>query len=809
MSSRATRGAALPSGMSEALNGNAYEDESNEDEEVVVEGESSSDEDEEEDVIVEGASSDDEEDEDDEDDEEAEEDRAAAQSAAKLKRATGKTAEASKDAAKPRKFRGDEDVRAEGYASSDEEHEENTIGNVPLHWYDEFDHIGYDKAGRKLVRKEGMDEVDKFLASKDDPFYRRTFYDAKNDQSIVLTDRELIMARRMLEGKFPEQGFNPEPDYVDFFSGEKNVFPIADPYEPKRRFVPSKFERQKILKIMHGIRAGHVRRQGKPESKKEAKNEVYLMWGEDDLAEDIKKRRKAPKHIPAPKVTPPDHRESYHPPEEYLPTPEEAKAWEEAHPDDRKINYLPQDFAQLRRVPAYANYVRERYERCIDLYLAPRKEVRRLNIDPESLVPKLPKPSELRPFPNTVAVTYFGHHGRVRSLAVDPSGELLASGGDDMILRIWEVESGRCLLSHDLSQYAPEENEEISRVTEDGEGEVSTKKGFISRVAWNPQMQYRVVAAAVGENVILVDVSAASFASEEDVEATEQLMGGALAEAGEGDDDDDNEENAEVAEVDLGAEASEEERMQQALRDSRRMVGWKKDKADRTVIFWKEADSGPVLDLIWHAKGVYLATVTATKRSNAQVTVHHVLKRMSQRPLRFVKDQRVQRLLFHPRKPIIFVASKRYVHVYHLGQQKRLKQLKTGSQWISSMAIHPDGNNLVVGTYDRRVSWFDLDISSKPWRTLKYHKRALREVDFHDRYPLFASASDDGTVHVFHARVFEDFDKDPYLIPVKVLRGHAQTLDGLGVLSMAFHPTQPWLFSAGADGRLQLFQNLG
>ena len=35
------------------------------------------------------------------------------------------------------------------------------------------------------------------------------------------------------------------------------------------------------------------------------------------------------------------------------------------------------------------------------------------------------------------------------------------------------------------------------------------------------------------------------------------------------------------------------------------------------------------------------------------------------------------------------------------------------------------------------------------------HKKALRQVAFHRHYPLFASASDDGTVIVCHGRIFK------------------------------------------------------
>lgn len=41
---------------------------------------------------------------------------------------------------------------------SDEDEEVNRVGNVPLHWYDEFDHQGYTIDGerlKKLLNKSG------------------------------------------------------------------------------------------------------------------------------------------------------------------------------------------------------------------------------------------------------------------------------------------------------------------------------------------------------------------------------------------------------------------------------------------------------------------------------------------------------------------------------------------------------------------------------------------------------------------------------------------------------------------------------
>lgn len=48
-----------------------------------------------------------------------------------------------------------------------------------------------------------------------------------------------------------------------------------------------------------------------------------------------------------------------------------------------------------------------------------------------------------------------------------------------------------------------------------------------------------------------------------------------------------------------------------------------------------------------------------------------------------------------------------------------------------------------------------MDLSDKPYRALRYHARALRAVAVHRSYPLFASASDDGAVHVFHGMVYQ------------------------------------------------------
>ena len=76
----------------------------------------------------------------------------------------------------------------------------------------------------------------------------------------------------------------------------------------------------------------------------------------------------------------------------------------EMHPDDRPVDFIPRKFKSLRHVPLYSEFIKERFNRCLDLYLCPRAIKRKLQIDPDTLLPKLPDPKELRPFPTTMAI---------------------------------------------------------------------------------------------------------------------------------------------------------------------------------------------------------------------------------------------------------------------------------------------------------------------------------------------------------------------------------------------------------------------
>jgi ribosome biogenesis protein ERB1 len=213
-----------------------------------------------------------------------------------------------------------------------------------------------------------------------------------------------------------------------------------------------------------------------------------------------------------------------------------------------------------------------------------------------------------------------------------------------------------------------------------------------------------------------------------------------------------------------------------------------------------------VQQLTWHHKGNYCAAVSPKAHAPSnQCIIHAIQQQKSMRPFAKLKGGQVQSCAFHPTKPHFLVATMRSVRIYDLQKQQPLKQLVSGAKWISSISVHPSGDHVVVGSYDRRIVWFDLDFATKPYKTLQYHDRAVRRATFHPgKFPLMAASSDDGTVSVLHAKVFSDLMQSPVIVPVKRLRDHVVN-QGLGVLDCTWHPTQPWLFTAGADGRVFLW----
>ncbi|XP_078441418.1 transducin/WD40 repeat-like superfamily protein [Wolffia australiana] len=622
----------------------------------------------------------------------------------------------------------------ESDSSEDEVPDRNTVGDVPLRWYDEEEHIGYDVAGKKIRKQAKRDKIDSFLAGVDDSKNWRKIYDEYNDEEVELTKEERKLIGRILKGKTPHADVDPYAPYVDWFQWEEKGMPLSGAPEPKRRFIPSKWEQKKVVKYVRAIRKGLI----KFEKQKE-KPRFYMLWGDDSDA--VENKRHGLSYIPPPKLKLPGHEESYNPSVEYIPTQEEINSYELMYEEDRP-KFIPKKFESLRSVPAYEKAIRDAFERSLDLYLCPRTRKKRINIDPESLKPKLPSRKDLKPYPSVCYLEYRGHTAAVRSISVHKTGQWLASGSSDGSVRIWEIETGRCL-----------------KVWQLGES--------IEHIAWNPLPDLPILAISLGHDVVLMDPGLGDAEAQAKIEDLLNLQQ-------ESDHSDSN---------------------------PKTLVKWlRHDKLDAIKLEHPKA----VISVEWHFKGDYFITVSPTGESRA-ILIHRLSKKVTFNPVKKLHGLPVASI-FHPSRRVLFIATKKNVRVYDLSSEKPklMKKLESGVREISSIGVHPGGDNVIVGSKEGKLCWFDMDLSSKPYKTLKAHPKDITSVAFHGSYPLFASSSEDCTAYVFHGMVYSDLNQNPLIVPLEILRGHVSA-SFRGVLDCKFHPRQPWLFTAGADSVIKLF----
>ncbi|CAI9773280.1 unnamed protein product [Fraxinus pennsylvanica] len=618
------------------------------------------------------------------------------------------------------------EVVEESDSSEDEVAPRNTVGSVPLEWYKDEEHIGYNLAGKKIKKKERQNKLDSFLASADDSKSWRKIYDEYNDEEVELTKEDTKLIRRLLDGKAPHADFDPYQSYVDFFAWDDSKHPLSNAPEPKRRFIPSKWESKKVLELVRAYRKGHI----KFDKKSKEESNLYDVWADDSSLTE----RQGLAHIPAPKFKLPGHEESFNPSGEYIPSQEEINADQLISEDDRP-KFIPQRFTFYRSVPAYEKAVSERFGRCLDLYLCPRARKKRINIDPEMLKPKLPSRKDLKPYPTTCYLEYKGHKGPVTSITTESTGQWIASGSNDGSVRVWDVDTGRCL-----------------RVLDIGEP--------VQQVVWSPLPELPLLAIAAGQDVFILNTG---LGSEEEQRKIEELLRFETPKA-----PDDSDKNASF-------------------------ISWASDDKHGGI---RLKHFKTVSSIEWHRKGDYLSTLMPYGESRS-VLIHQLSKKLTQRIPYKLRGLPVSSA-FHPIRSIFFISTKKDVRVYDLLKQKLIKKLEPGVREVSAIAIHPSGDNVIVGSKDGKLCWFDMDLSSQPYKVLQPHKKDINKVSFHRSYPLFSACSDDCTSYVFHGKVYSDLNQNPLIVPLEILRGHA-SVDGRGVLDCKFHPRQPWLFTAGAD----------
>jgi ribosome biogenesis protein ERB1 len=401
----------------------------------------------------------------------------------------------------------------------------------------------------------------------------------------------------------------------------------------------------------------------------------------------------------------------------------------------------------------------------------------RLVVDPEKLLPELPDPKDLRPFPEKLSFIYKGHTGIVRSISVSPNGQYLATGCDDHMVRIYEVMTGRLMKRYDVH-------------------------GVVQQVAFCPNRTLNFLAVSVDYTILFIVPSfcANPSISEHSVRflkapgmapaATgEHHAGGAISAAG-------GITQATMDKDEVAYQGGRDLHDQQEREKRAEFVDGSAAEREAGIIV-KIMLHARVKKFSFHSRGDYLCAICPKDHVKYRQTVMLQLsKRKVFCPFRkfaeIVTDCR-----FHPREPQFFLSTTNTVRCYNLLAHRLQKKFRAPGGITNCLDIHPEGDNFIVGDTTNHTSWYDCDLSNKPYKRMKSHKSVVNAVGFHpqtEAYPLFASAAADGQCHIFHGKVFDDYNQNALIVPVKILK-HQRP-----VYSLAWHPTLPWIFTSTEDG---------
>ncbi|OEL27850.1 Ribosome biogenesis protein ERB1 [Dichanthelium oligosanthes] len=407
-----------------------------------------------------------------------------------------------------------------------------------------------------------------------------------------------------------------------------------------------------VVKLVRAIRNGWI----KFDKPKEESN-LYLLWGDETDTADNK--RQGLSYIPAPKPNLPD----------------------------------------------LSPFEVEGFDRCLDLYLCPRTCKKRINIDPESLKPKLPSKKDLRPYPKTCYLEFKGHTSPVKSISVEITGQCLASAASFLKVLLMVQFVCRRLKLVAVSKFGMSE---VMSVILPGTLHLI---GLLLLLFFKPFaiLPYFPVCKALCILVIhfiwcrehdLLLINAEVGSEEVQMRAKELLK---IYEMAPQDDTD-------------GKKPAVRWMKHEKL-DGITLIHHKVWLCQMCTGILREITSPQLCQVISFMNDALLMFILSKKHS------HHPFRKLPGLPVVAT---------FHPSQKMFFVATKKFVQVYDLQMAQLVKKLESGLHEISSISIHPGGDNVIVGSKDGKLCWFDTDLSTRPYKILKTHSKDIRVLLFNE-----------------------------------------------------------------------------
>ena len=597
--------------------------------------------------------------------------------------------------------------------SSDSSDEDMLVrtGDIPRKWYKDFDHLGYSQDGKKVEKQGEKDEIEKFLLKARDKDWWRNITDEMNNKTVYLSDKDLEIIRRIKSGLYASEKVKDDEEYFERDISYQQ-YPLSSHSISKRAFLPSLNERKQINRLARLIEDGII------QIKKE--KERYNFFS--DLS-DIWKY---------------ENSTDYHPSQGFkMPKPD-------APDNDISYNFNDPE-ATLRKIPRYEKLIEDQYDRLNDIYQSVRVIRKKQELNENDILPSVPSPEELKPFPTKDNITHKNHGTVIEAIAVDQSGDFVFTGDTAGFIYFSDLITSKVLLEVHLDDriMSISYNQFLCVVSVCCEsGIYFFRPKFLERKCSSPWILNKNILPLIKEK-------------ENDVEGEFTWK-----------------------------------------------LGTKKNK--NGMIFSLHRKQGALISQSWHHKGDFFALLSKNELGKSQIHIFSLSNLQNYTPISKNKGD-IRAISFHPSKPQFYVCSDSNVLIYDLKQQELVRKFVSNLYPINLITLHPLGADFVCGGLAGKVAWFQSDLSEKPYLQMdQYHETKIKALTFSNNYNLLCSASKEGKILLYYSKVYDDLIHDPLIVPLTTLSSF-YGVEMKEVNGAVFHPVYPWLLTAGSNKKISVW----